>query len=715
MSSAYHKTPTIYQMEATECGAASLSMIFAYWGKFLPLEQMRIETAVSRDGCSAGNIMRAAKRFGLECHGYRKELGDLKELEMPCIIHWNFNHFVVLDGFKGKYAYLNDPAIGRRRLSIEELDEGFTGIVLTFHPTDHFTKERKRSGFIDLVRARLSKQKSAFLQLLIIGLLLIFPGMIIPVLSQLFLDEILGRTGVSWFGGFIAFMAAVILFQVALNIYKSKLLLRTQNKMTLLSTKEFVSRLFRLPMNFFDQRYVGDLVSRVENNNNVNIFLTGEFAKTVLNVFVACFYFILLMIYSPTLTLLGCIGIVINIILIKITAETISNKTIKLQQDKGKLNGAVCAGISITSTLKASGAENTYTSRILGYEAKAASVEQEISRLQTIVSAVPSVVSEIMGVLILIIGALFVIRGNMTMGMLAAFVSLFSSFSDPLEELVNFVKKIQTLKADMNRVDDIMRYPMDASFEQNEYQITSGEKLSGKIECNHLTFGYNRYGNPLIKDFSFRLNPGSSVAFVGASGSGKSTVSKMISGLYQPWEGEILLDGVNKDRIHPDIIHASIATVSQNITLFSGSIRDNLTLWNPAILEQDMISAAKDACIHETITQMPGAYDFHVDEGGGNLSGGQRQRLEIARALVLNPTILIMDEATSALDPIVEKQIIDNIKRRGCTCIIVAHRLSAVRDSDEIIVLQSGKIVQRGSHAELSSVEGFYRNFMAAN
>ncbi len=715
MSKTYRKTPTIFQMEATECGAASLAMICAYWGKYIPLEQMRVETGVSRDGCNAANIMRAAKRFGMECRGFRKEPETLKELEMPCLIHWNFNHFVVLDGFKGDYAYLNDPAVGRRKLTMQELDEGFTGVVLTFKPTERFEKTKKEHTLLPLVLKRLDGQKEALAQMFCLGLLLILPGLIMPVLSQLFLDEILGSSGVSWFGQFLGFMGALVLFQVSLELYRNHLLLKMQNKLVLMSARKFLERLFRLPVNFFDQRSAGDLVGRIGNNDNVNVFITSNLAEIVLDIFVAAFYLILLLIYNPVMTGLGVLGIGINVALAALTSSMISNMILKLQQDKGKLSGAVCAGLSVTSTLKASGAESVYSARILGYEAKAFSMEQQISRVQTIIGALPTAVGGVFDIVILIVGALFVVEGQMTLGMLAAFTALFAAFSQPVEELVTFIKQIQTLKADMERVDDIMRYPLDQRFEKKETEDMPQAKLSGHVELDGVSFGYSSLAPALVSDFSFKLTPGSSVAFVGFSGCGKSTVSKIVSGLYHPWSGSVKFDGVPIEEIPPEVLHASVSTVSQNITLFSGTVRDNLTMWNPAILEKDMINAAKDACIHEVITQKPGAYDFKLAEGGANLSGGQRQRLEIARALATNPTILIMDEATSALDPITEKQIIDNIKRRGCTCIIVAHRLSAVRNSDEILVMDHGEIVERGSHEELKAIDGYYRQFMATD
>ncbi len=711
MNDKYVKTPTVYQMEATECGAASLSMIFSYFGKNMALEQMRIETGVSRDGCNAGNIMRAAKKYGLECHGYRKELEGLFELPTPCIIHWNFNHFVVYEGIKHGYAYLNDPAVGRRKLTMEELDDGFTGIVLTFAITDKFIKEKKKNLFYLNIRERLSGQYSSVIKLICIGLLLVIPGLMIPVMSQIFLDDILTGGNIEWFSGFIVVMLSVIILNSSLNFYRSLILQKLQTKMTLISAHKFLSHLFRLPIGFFDQRYAGDLAGRVDNNNNISVFLAGDLAETVLNLLVAVFYLILLLIYNPVLTTIGVANLAINIIAVQLSSKTISSISIKLQQDQGKTMGTVYAGINITSTLKASGTENEYVSRILGNYAKNITIEQKLNKLQNLMNIIPQVSESISTILVLMIGGLFVIRGNMTIGMLVAFGSLLGSFTQPVNALVGFVKKIQMLKADMNRVEDILNYPLDKKFEHGE-KIHMQTKLSGNVELKNISFGYSRLAPPLVEKFNFKLNSGNSIAFVGASGCGKSTVSKLISGLYQPWSGEILMDGISINNLPKSVICASISTVSQDITLFSGTIKDNLTMWNNGILEADMIRAAKDACIHDTITSKPGAYDFVLTEGATNMSGGQRQRLEIARALTTNPSILIMDEATSALDPIVEKQILDNIKRRGCTCIIVAHRLSAIRDCDQIIVMNRGKIAQKGTHEELVSEEGIYRTLI---
>ena len=708
----YAKTPTILQMEATECGAASLAMIMAYFGKYVPLEMMRIETAVSRDGVNAAEIMRAAKRMGLECHGYRREPEKLKELEMPCIIHWNFNHFVVLEGFKGKKVYLNDPAVGRRKMDCEEFDQGFTGVVLTFKKTESFIREKKRRTVAPFVLGRIKNYKLILFELFYIGLLLVFPGMVLPVLSQVFIDDILTAGYTDWLVRFLVFMGGCLLVKETLFYFRSIILIRLKNKMSLINGYKFLNHMMRLPISFFDQRYAGDLVSRMDNNSSINDFVAGNFAETILNIFTAVFFLVILLIYSPLLTSIGVCSIVISIVVAVFANKVVANTTIKLQMAGGKLYGALCAGLNITDTIKAAGVEMEYSNRLIGHQAVSASQEQKLKRFQQVISAIPNSTSQICDVMMLFFGAIMVIRGSFTAGTLIAFNSLFDSFQDPINKLISFFEGLQTAKSNIYRVNDIEKYPADTQIIPQDTAGVDVRKLSGRVELQNIAFGYAIQKPPTVSGFSFSLKSGESIAFVGPSGCGKSTVSKVISGLYHPWEGQILLDGMPMETIPPEILHASIATVSQSISLFSGTVRDNLTMWNAAIPETDIIAAAKDACIHDFIMQQPGGYDYNLNEGAMNLSGGQRQRIEIARALAGNPSILIMDEATSALDPIVEKQILDNIARRGCTCIIVAHRLSAIRDCSEIVVMYKGKIIQRGTHETLKNEDGFYKSFI---
>ncbi len=708
----YKKTPTVFQMEATECGAASLSMIFCYFGKFIPLEQMRIETGVSRDGCNAGNMMRAAKRFGLECRGFRREPEALRTITTPCIIHWNFNHFVVFEGFKGKYAYLNDPAVGRRKLTFEELDEGFTGIVLTFKRTDKFTREKKKSTVGSMLKARLRGQYGVLFKLFYIGLLLVFPGLVLPVLSQVFVDDILVAGYTDWITKILVFMGCLVILKMGLHYYRDLILQKLCSKMTLTSGRRLLSHMLRLPMSFFDQRYAGDLVNRMNNNTELSAFLAGDLAETLLNIFVAAFYLVILFVYSPIMTLIGLGNVAVCLAVVLLSKQFIANASIKQQMSGGKLYGAVCAGLSITDTLKASGAENAYVSRVLGYQVKNINLVQEQTRFQKMISAIPGAAGNITSVLHMLVGGILVINGSISLGMLTAFCSLFDSFIEPVNELVSFAQKIQSLKASIGRVEDVQKYPEDVRYTQGHAVPQTYEKLSGLVELRDISFGYSALKPPLVEHFSFRLNSGETIAFVGPSGCGKSTVSKIVSGLYQPWEGQVLFDGKPMSQLSRASLNASIATVSQNIALFTGSIRENLTMWNDAVREEDLIQAAEDACIYDFIQSCPGGFDYHLTENATNVSGGQRQRLEIARALATKPSILVMDEATSALDPIVEKRVMDNIKRRGCTCVIVAHRLSTIRDCNQIVVMRSGKIIQRGTHESLMNEDGFYAGFV---
>lgn len=712
MRNNYRKTPIIYQMEATECGAASLSMIFAYYGRYMPLEEMRVETGVSRDGCNAANIIRAARKYGLEGKGRRCEPEHLRKISTPCILHWNFNHFVVLEGFKGKHAYINDPAVGRRRIPWEELDECFTGVVLTFEKTPAFTKTKKKNTLLRFVRERIRGHLGVLFKLMYIGMLLVFPSLVLPVLSQVFIDDVLGRGYTDWVVKILLAMGACIVLKAALSYYRDLMLQKLKSKMSLLSGYGFLRHLLKLPMVFFDQRYPGDLVDRMDSNDEVNTFLAGELAETVLNIGIALFYLAILVLYDWRLTAIGLLSVSVCIATVVFSRKKLADSNMKIQMTSGKLYGALCAGLSITDTIKASGVEHEYATKILGYQAKVGNDSQKATRFQKLISTIPDVAGVITDILLLLAGSLLVINGELSTGMLVAFNTLFDSFSEPVNSLVHFVSEIQSLKSNMSRVEDISRYPADEEENTREDAAIHYRKLTGKVELRDVAFGYSRLKPALVEHFDFSLLPGQSIAFVGPSGCGKSTVGKLVSGLYRPWEGEVLFDGRRRGDIAREDLSTSVQTVSQKITLFSGTVRDNLTMWNSAIPEADMIRAAKDACIHDFIISQAGGYQYMLSENASNLSGGQRQRLEIARALTTNPTILILDEATSALDAMVEKTILDNIRRRGCTCIIVAHRLSAFRDCDQILVMKQGKIIQRGNHETLMHEDGLYRTMV---
>lgn len=707
MSKKYARTPTVYQMEATECGAASLAMILAYFGSHIPLEKLRIETGVSRDGCNAGNIMKAAKRLGLECHGYRREPEALRKLTPPCIIHWNFNHFVVLEGFRGKHAYLNDPACGRRKLTMEELDEGFTGVVLTFAVTPDFHRCKSDNGTLEFLKERLQGSGSAVAKMVFTGLLLVFPGVVLPVLSQVFMDKVIVGADMSWFRGVILFMAAAVLMQALLSFYRGALLQRLRSKMIMMSGYKFLSKLLRLPIGFFDQRYVGDLTGRADNNVSVCDFLAGDLADTALNIFSAVFFLVLLCVYSPLLTLIACAAAAINLVIAKLGADSISKTVMKQRQDSGRLAGAVCAGLSITGTLKASGAENEYTGRILGYSAKEAVTEQRLNRLQQIISVVPGVVTQLSSVGVLLAGAVLVIRGEFTVGMLLAFNSLYSSFSQPVDQLVGMVQKIQTVRADISRVQDINNYGADPKFSSTAVQKNTS-KLEGRVELRDISFGYSTLEKPLVQGLSFRLNSGSSVAFVGPSGCGKSTLMKLLLGFESPVSGKIYYDGKDIESLDKRELRKKFGVVLQDGKLISGSIFENITITAPRATVKDVNAVAEAVGLKDDIDRMPMGLHTVLSEDCGTISGGQQQRILIARAIISKPSILFFDEATSALDNITQAMVCSSLEKLNATRIVIAHRLSTIMKCDRIIVLDSGKIAEQGTFDELMAANGLF-------
>ena len=710
------KTPTVLQMEAVECGAAALGIVLGYYGRYVALEELRIACGVSRDGTKASNMLRVARQYGLKAKGFKKEPDGLRSLPLPLIVFWNFNHFLVVEGFKRGRVYLNDPASGPRTVSEEEFDESFTGIALVFEPGPDFEKGGHKRNLLQGLRGRLSGSELALVFVVLASLALVIPGIVIPIFTKVFVDEVLVKGMRDWLPPLLVGMGLTALLRSALTWLRLRYLLRLETKLALSMSGQFFWHVLQLPMEFFTQRYGGEIGSRVAINDRVAELLSGQLATTFLNVIVIAFFAVLMFFYDVPLTLVAIAVAILNVIALRFVARKRVDGSQRLLQERGKLIGTSMVGLQMIETLKATGSESDFFSRWSGQHAKVVNAQQSLSVYTQFLLAVPPLLTGISGVAILSFGAIRVMDGYLTMGMLIAFQSLMQSFIGPIEQLVNIGGTLQEVQGDMNRLDDVLRYDADRSCavsEPIEDELKDG-KLVGTLELIDVTFGYSRMADPLLENFCLSLNPGSRVALVGATGSGKSTVAKLTSNICTPWAGEVRFDGFHRRDIPRSRLTSSLAMVDQEVFLFEGTVRENLTLWDPTVPEADIIQAAKDACIHEDIAARPGGYDSHVEEGGRNFSGGQRQRLEIARALVGNPTMLILDEATSALDPVTEQMVDANLRRRGCTCLIVAHRLSTIRDCDEIIVLDKGHAVQRGAHDELIRQDGPYVDLVGA-
>lgn len=708
------KVPVVMQMEALECGAASLTMILAYYGKWVSLEQIRADCGVSRDGSNAKNVLKAARRYGFIAKGYRYEPEDLKKNgKFPCIIHWNFNHFLVLNGFKGNKAYLNDPAKGNYAVSMDTFDKSFTGVCLMFEPGEDFQPGGKPKSMTAFARKRLVGAKTAVIFVVLTTVIASLIGIIQPAFSRIFMDRLLTGENIEWFYPFLGALALMAVIQLVMEWIQSVWSLRINGKMSVTGSASFMWKVLRMPMEFFSQRMAGDIQQRQASNASIAGSLVNTLAPLILDVIMMVFYLVVMIRYSWILTLVGIASIFINMIVAQVISRKRVNITRVQMRDAGKLAGASVAGIEMIETIKASGAENGYFEKWAGYQASVNTQKVKYARLNQYFGLIPAFISGFTDTVVLIIGVWLTMQGEFTIGMVMAFQGFLGAFTSPAEKFISAGQTLQEMRTEMERVEDVMEYPADVEFQEEEEEDPSFDKLSGLVELKNVTFGYSRLAEPLIEDFSLTLNPGSRVAFVGSSGCGKSTLSKLISGLYKPWSGEILFDGKPISAIDRSVFTGSLAVVDQDIILFEDTIANNIKMWDTSIEDFEMIMAARDAKLHEDIMQREGGYQYKITEGGKDFSGGQRQRMEISRVLAQDPTIIIMDEATSALDAKTEYEVVNSIKERGITCIVVAHRLSTVRDCDEIIVMDNGKVIERGTHDQLYSQGGAYAKLVS--
>lgn len=710
------RTPTVIQMESVECGAAALGMVLGYYGRYVSLEQLRSDCGISRNGSNAKSILKAARAYGLEASGKKTEPRHLPEMTLPVIVFWNFNHFLVVEGFRKDKVFLNDPVSGPRTVTWEEFDRSFTGIVLSFRPTAEFRKGGRPPSLFRSLYSRLGSSGSSLLYATLASLALVVPGLVAPAFIQIFVDDVMGRHYVDWILPLLACMLVTIGVMGLLTWIQQYFLARMETRLAIVGSSRFFWHLMRLPMEFYLQRYSGEIGSRVSLNDDVAEVLSSRLVSAAVNVLMMGFYGWAMLLYDVRLTMVVVALAAINLVTLLAVGRSRVDLNRRLQQYGGKLTGSLLGGLQLIETLKASGRESDLFARWAGYLAQTVRARQEFGLSSEILSTVPSVTTTVGSVIVLVVGSYRVLEGAMSIGMLFAFLTLMGSFLGPVNSLLAYGSDIQRSFGDLGRLDDVLenRIEVDPMAPSRARPGEVHARLSGRVELRGLTFGYSRTDPPLLDDFSITVEPGQRVAFVGATGSGKTTLGRLITGIYRPWSGQILFDGRPAAEIPREVLTASFAHVDQDIVLFDGTVRDNLTLWNPHVDDAVLVRALQDAWLDQEVLERVGGLDGRILEGGRDLSGGQRQRLEIARALAVNPSILLLDEATSALDPLVEQEIDRRLRARGVTCLIIAHRLSTIRDADEIVVLDHGRVAQRGRHEVLMAVPGHYQDLIRA-
>lgn len=699
------RVPQLNQVSMVECGAACLAMILNYYGRRTSISEVRERCSVGRDGLSALAIVKAARDYGLRVRAVSLQKNDFRFVTLPAIVHWEFNHFLVVERWSSKRIDVVDPAIGRRRLTAQEFDEGFTGVVLMFEPGVHFDRHNSspRTSLWTYLRSMLAAP-GVLAQLVGASLVLQVLGLVIPFLTQIIVDHVIpsGMNNLLVLVGIGMLM--LVLTQMVTSLLRSFLLIYLQARIDKQMMLHFFEHLLTLPYRFFQQRLSGDLLARLSSNTAIRDILTDQLISTILDGSFVTIYLVILMAQS---SLFGGVAVavgVIQLVLLLTSVKPLRGLAMRDLIAQGRSQAYMNEALNGIATLKAAGAEQRAFSHWSNLFFTQLNISIRRNYLGSLVNIAMSTLNTLSSLLLLWLGTAQVLRGTMTLGTMLELTTLTGSILTPLGSLVSSTLGLQMVRAHFERIADVVA----ARSEQDIHTVQQPPRLSGQIELRNVSFQYDQNSPQILSDINISIEPGQKVALVGQTGSGKSTLGKLLLGLITPTAGEILYDDLPLEKLSYQEVRRQFGVVMQESFVFSESVRKNIAFNEPTLDMEQIVRAAKAAAIHEDITRMPMKYETLVAEGGSALSGGQRQRVALARALAHSPAVLLLDEATSNLDVVTEQQVEQNLNVLACTRIIIAHRLSTIRNADVILVLDKGRIVETGSHNELLHRNGYY-------